>query len=400
MSESTIKTLVLHANYTKKLSYYDDWMDAFVNHPAIEAVPLNICAIRDRSELRYAANQVDLIVLLHSTNGDTTHYLERVAPQLEDRSAPLVSFVGNEVNLPSSPIAEKRRVLALISPEFIATQLMIDAGRYLWADIATQEVVCMPHALNPSAFSLTKPWEERKIAVGVRAAKYSVTLGDNDRNRLHETVAGLGTIGGLPVEISESRLSRSEWANFLNNCRATVSSEAGTWFLERDDATVRAISEFAKAQNPRGFTVPSDGMVRRVGHKMPWWVRQAFRRLTSGGFLSLDTALIESLDRNEVQELFFQRPKPSHYSKCISSRHFDAIGAGTVQILLEGRYNELLLPNQHYLELKSDYSNLAELVELLDDEACCRQISRSALEHCMASHLYEHRVTKLIKELN
>jgi hypothetical protein len=400
MSESTIKALVLHANYTKKLSYYDDWLDAFIQHPGLQTVPLNICSFQDRQHLKKWVRETDLIVLLHSTNGDTTQYLEPIAGQLAQRSVPLVSFVGNEVNIPSSPIADKRRVLGEISPEYIASQLMLDAANYLWGDIAIKAVISLPHALNPDVFSPTTPWAERRRAIGVKAVQYSVTLGDDDRNHLHDVFAGLGQLNSLPVEISSTRLSRREWAAFLNDCRATVSSEAGSWYLERDDATVRAISEFAITRKPKGFAVPSDGIVRRIGHKMPWGVRQAFRRLTSGGFLTLDTALIESLDRNEVQALFFNRPKPSHYGKCISSRHFDAIGTGTVQILLEGRYNDCLDPGQHYLQLKQDFSNLDDVLQLICDEQFCSQLSEDALSHVLANHTYRNRIDDLLAGLS
>jgi hypothetical protein len=129
---------------------------------------------------------------------------------------------------------------------------------------------------------------------------------------------------------------------------------------------------------------------------MPWAIRQAFRRVMTSGILTLDTALIESLDRNEVQELFFQRPKPPYYGKCISSRHFDAIGTGTVQILLEGRYNDCLVANEHFVELKADYSNLDEVLEKQSDSHFCMGLATVALAHVMESHTYGRRIDQLL----
>ena len=57
----------------------------------------------------------------------------------------------------------------------------------------------------------------------------------------------MGPAAGLRVDIAnDRRLDRAEWADFLNDCRGTVGSEAGTWYLERDDRTALAIREFLR----------------------------------------------------------------------------------------------------------------------------------------------------------
>jgi hypothetical protein len=136
--------------------------------------------------LRQKLKNNDAVVILHSATGDTTIYLDRYADILGDRKIPLLSFVGNEVNLPGSPIAEKRRVLSVIRPDWIATQLLEDAGRMLFGDLAGRGMVSIPHALNPVAFRETQAFDQRPIDIGKRAARYLPHLGDNDRNRIIE----------------------------------------------------------------------------------------------------------------------------------------------------------------------------------------------------------------------
>ncbi len=125
---SRMRVLVGYAHYTDRLSYYDDWLDAFAAAPQFDAVPLNIVASDAKTRLPRLLREVDAVVLLHSTNGDTTIYLEPHVEALAQRTVPLLTFVGNEVNLPGSPIADKRRLFEILKPEYIATQLPLEAA--------------------------------------------------------------------------------------------------------------------------------------------------------------------------------------------------------------------------------------------------------------------------------
>lgn len=253
MRESRIKLLVLYASYTDRLSYYDDWLDALVAAPQFSTVAINIVPRAAVSSIREALRNVDAVVLLHSTNGDTTEYLEPLVGVLADRRVPLLSFVGNEVSLPGSPIAAKRDVFARVRPEFVATQLLAAAGRYLFGDVVKRDVVPIPHALNPSAFAPSTADEERDIDIGARAVRYLPHLGDQTRNHFLDLFRSEGPRRGLRVDISDSRFTRDGWAVFLNRCKSTVSTEAGTWFLERDDATVNAIRAYVLNHTKAGL---------------------------------------------------------------------------------------------------------------------------------------------------
>src|SRR6202030_776562 len=109
---------------------------------------------------------------------------------------------------------------------------------YLFGDLASRGVIAVPHALNPSAFRPTTHPDSRPIDVGSRVAKYLPHIGDDDRNRIADKLIEIGRIRAINVDISHEKLARSEWAKFLNRCKGTVSTESGSWFLERDDATV------------------------------------------------------------------------------------------------------------------------------------------------------------------
>lgn len=398
MNQSRLRTLVLYADYTTRLSYYDDWLDAFARTPRLDVRSLNICERGVEGQLRQEVAQADLIVLLHSTNGDTTIYLEPFVGLLADRRGLLLSFVGNEVNLPGSPISAKRALLGRIAPDFIATQLPLSAGEHLWSDLVRRRVLAVPHALNPEAFRPEMPVEARPIDIGVRAVRYLPHLGDRDRNRLHDLFDEHAFAPDLVVDINTERLDRTGWAGFLNHCKGTVSTEAGSWWVERDDAIVTAIRAWTAARvKGKALVIANDSPLRKLGHKLPWWMRAALRRILSKGVLRHESTITEELPFDEVYEHFFKdRPRPDYYSKCISSRHLDAVGTKTCQILVEGRYNDILTADQHYIPLATDLSNLDEALRRFRDAGERARITEAAYAHVLGGHTYDHRISALL----
>ena len=400
MRESRLKLLVAYAGYTNRLSYYDDWHDALTGAPQFEAVSVNIAARGAKDSLRTALPNVDAIVLLHSTNGDTTEYLEPFVPMLADRRVPLLSFVGNELSLPGSPIADKRALFARLQPEFVATQMLLDSGTYLFGDVVRRAVVAIPHALNPAAFRPTLSDERRTIDIGARAIRYLPHLGDDDRNRMLDRFKVEGPARGLIVDISDSRFNREDWAAFLNRCKATVSTEAGTWFLERDDATVNAIRAYILSKTKGGIVIANDSRLRRIGHRLPSWARALARKVMRTGPVRHESLVNEEVPPEEILERFFSgRERPATHAKCISSRHFDAIGTKTCQIMIRGRFNDILEADKHYIAVDERLSQLDEAFARFRDTETRVKIADDAYEHIMAGHTYAHRAEQIYQVL-
>ncbi|MGE0385641.1 MAG: glycosyltransferase [Gammaproteobacteria bacterium] len=390
------RTLVLYADYTTRLSYFDDWLDAFDQSPLFLATAHNICARGAPERIGTALREADLVVLLHSTNGDTTAYMEPFVSMLQARRALLLSFVGNEVNLPGTPIGAKRALFARIEPDFIATQLPLDAGQYLFGDRARRAVIAVPHALNPRHFRPVVPDAARDLDIGVRSVRYLAHLGDEDRNRAYDHFLAQAGPLGLRVDIGTERLARDDWAAFLNRCLGTVSTEAGSWFLERDDRTVDAIRRWTDERTGARLVIRNDSPLQRIGHRLPWRARVLVKRLLGRGFVRHESGVAEALPFDEVYARFFRdRERPSFYGKCISSRHFDAIGTRTCQIMIRGRFNDILRADEHYIALDPDFANAGEAVRRLKDEAFrCEMVDR-ALAFALDAHTYAHRMAEL-----
>jgi hypothetical protein len=399
---SAAETVVLYADYTTRLSYYDDWLEAFNQSPRCRTFTHNICNTRAIAEVAPRVRNAELVVLLHSTNGDTTMYLKPWLPILKDRRGVLLSFVGNEVNIPGSPIAEKRSLFVEIEPDYIATQLLQEAGHYLFGDLARRAVLSVPHALNPVAFKSVRFHTDRRIDIGVRSVRYLAVLGDQDRNRIYDYfVAHAGELR-LEVDIGTQRLNRYGWAEFLNDCRGTVSTEAGSWYLERDDHTVEAIRNWMRQRCRRStLVIANDSPLRRLGHLLPWPVRAMLRKVLSMGPLRHESTVAEELPFEEVFDKFFRDyPRPLFYGKCISSRHFDAIGTKTVQIMFPGRFNDILEADRHYLALQSDFSNIDVVMERFHDDQERQRVVDEAYEHVCSGHTYEKRVANLLDAID
>src|SRR5688572_22764725 len=166
MSYSRIRALLVYVHYPEHLSYFDDWRDAFRWSAELDVVAANLAMPWGRARMRQHVDQVDLVVLLHSVIGDSLDEIRRCEADLQRRRAPLLAFVGNEVSLPTQPIAAKLQVLRELGPEFIGTQLTLEAGEYLYESVPGARVLRLPHALNPAVFRPRVPGESRPIDIG------------------------------------------------------------------------------------------------------------------------------------------------------------------------------------------------------------------------------------------
>jgi hypothetical protein len=76
----------------------------------------------------------------------------------------------------------------------------------------------------------------------------------------------------------------------------------------------------------------------------------------------------------------------------VGPRHFEAAMTKTCQILLEGDYAGILKPGIHYIELKSDYSNLKEVIGKVQDDRNRNKVVEKAYEDLVLSGKYSYRV--------
>lgn len=166
----------------------------------------------------------------------------------------------------------------------------------------------------------------RKIDIGYRAAAAKPYLGRHAmlKTEIGEQIRARAEQRGLTVDIStepKDTIFGDDWYRFLASCRYTIGMEGGASILDTD-GSVREATEAYQASHP-GAT---------------------FEELEANCFPGRDGEL----------SLF-----------AISPRHLEATATRTAQILVEGDYNGILTPGQHYLALRPDLSNLDEVLDVV-----------------------------------
>jgi Glycosyl transferases group 1 len=398
-TESRIRTVILNLRYGTRASYYEDWREAFEGSPLFAVTSFNLFRAGERRAAGRAIEAAELVVALHAASADTLAFLAPLEAALQARRGRFLMLVGNEYNLPWMPLGDKLAFLRRVGADFAGTQLPLEAGLWLYSETGA-EVLALPHALNDSVFRRQIGDVDRRFDIGGRSTRYPVFIGDDERNRVYDLIREVGPRQGLVVDIDNlARLDRRGWARFLNDCRGTIGSEAGSWYLERDDRTVLEIRDFIRGRTGRG-AIRADGLAHRAARHLPYPVKEALRRLLAFSPIRHEAIGDPGIDAAEINERFFAgRPRCPAYSKCISSRHFDAAGTGTCQILVRGRYNDILEADEHYIALDADFANLGEAIARFRDSGERRRIADAAAALALQAHTYRHRITGLYERL-
>jgi hypothetical protein len=137
------------------------------------------------------------------------------------------------------------------------------------------------------------------------------------------------------------------WYEFLARCRAVLGVEGGASVLDRD-GSVRERVEAYVADHPEA----------------------TFEETRSDCFPGRDLEI---------------------HLACLSPRHLEACVTRTCQLLLEGSYSGVLRPWAHYIPIKSDYSNVDEVLDALEDDALAERIVNQAYEDVVASGKWSYR---------
>ena len=173
-----------------------------------------------------------------------------------------------------------------------------------------------------------KPFEQRTIDIGYRARKLPPYFGKIGETKwtVGRDVAVLSRQAGLNVDIAlgdQGTLSGTAWLDFINNCKFTLGSNSGSSLLD-----------------PRG------GIQQQV--------RAYLKNAPDAAFEDIERHCFSGLD--------------GRYSfTAISPRVLEAALLDSCQILVEGAYSGIIIPWEHYIPIRPDASNFAEVLLAMKD---------------------------------
>lgn len=385
---------LIETRYDYRLSYLDQWAHAW-RQIAHKTEHFNLVRNQDLKRLQSRSREFDLLVVLHSVSSDSNTWLRKLASAQADSRAPMIMFIGNEFSSPFLSTELRLELIAQISPEIIASQLTLDSAKWLY-EKTNSHVVSAPPGMPVVNHEIVRA--QRPIDLGYRGYKYPWYLLDQDRNDIVELLADFFKSQNKNVDISYShRFASSSWFRFLQNSKFTVSSEAGSSFVFRDDEVWRDVLEFFKKKH-KFSAINNDAIGMNLFRLLPAPFKN-FAKLISTR-LGINQASLYAPDpqeRETLMSLVDPMKFESRNGKAISSRHFDAIACGTWQILLPGEYNGILSPDLHYTS--SVYVGDQGVRELMENSKSLQIKTQNAIESLAEHHTYRARVNSLIREV-
>lgn len=335
----------------ESLSYAVDWRDAILRSPDLEVERCNITNLLALRRAMRSIRDYDLIIVLHSAAGDSVSLISRGIAALQARRGTLAVFIGNEYD----ELAEKTAFLRAVEADVICTQLPLDAARELYRECPASRLLAMPHALNPSIYH-PRPEIDRVIDIGFVGDLYHCVIGDTERTDLVLHLERHARELGVRFDRRTRRMPREEWAHYLCSCHGVAGAESGTYYLDRDGHSVALAKAYMRAHPSASF--------------------------------------------EEVFENSFGLCGEHVSGKAISSRHFEPLGTRTCQVLLRGRYNDILEAGVHYIAVDRDLANIEDAIARFRDPSERQAVAERGFEHAMAHHTYDHRIRHLVEAVS
>lgn len=359
MQRPRIALLFSQSAANATLSYQHGWPRALMACQHFDATPVNLAgrALSDRVEIakRLATGRFDAIVMLHSVFSNAQELRGPLLWLLARLSPPKVYFVGNEYKL----MPEKMSFCRQLGVALLVTQSNDPRVLALYRDALGCAVTSIPNTgFDSSVFRPTTLLRERKIDIGYRSYEAPLYLGNNEKQEIAQAWAIAGERHGFKVDISMApadRFDTAGYAAFLNRCRAQIGTESGGDYFDLEDTVRKRVNGYVQ------------------GHPSATWP--------------------------DIKRDIFATLPQGIPMRIISGRQVEAAACKTVQILFEGRYNEFLRPDEHYIPLRKDLSNIAEAAEKLRDYDLCDDLVRNAYDLAMSEFTYERLADRFARAL-
>lgn len=199
---------------------------------------------------------------------------------------------------------------------------------------------------------LTAAREERSIDIGYRTWPAGAWLGRHglSRQKIADVFQERGPAAGFITDISTRREDTfwgDDWYKFLLRCKYSISVEGGSSVPDQDGTLQEKIEAYQSFHPQAGF--------------------------------------------DEIEENCFPGLDGRIQYVALSPRHLECCVTRTCQVLIEGDYNDILRPGDHYIELKRDFSNIEQVLSDMRREDLRSGITERAYRDVVASGNYTYQ---------
>jgi len=205
---------------------------------------------------------------------------------------------------------------------------------------------------DPSLEEYAKPLSERKVLIAYRGRKLPAVYGELgfEKYRIGVEMKIIAGLRGLPVDIEvddTKRIYGSKWYEFLGSARATLGTESGA--------------------NVFDFTGDLRVEIKRLEAESP--------------AISFGEIAARVLAPHEGRVQMNQ----------ISPKVFEAIRLRTALILFEGSYSDVVRPDEHFIPLRKDFSNIDDVLAKIQDDEYLRRLTDRAYQDVVGSGAFSYK---------
>ncbi len=199
--------------------------------------------------------------------------------------------------------------------------------------------------------NIARTTQKRDIDIGYRAYRAPSWLGRHGylKTKIAHIFKEQALRFALKTDIStegKDTIYGDDWYKFMLRCKYFIGTEGGSSVLDKDGTIWRRGTEFEMFYPNATF--------------------------------------------EETEQTCFPGMDGNLNLAAISPRHLEACATRTCQVLIEGEYNGVLKPNIHYIELKKDFSNIEQVLELIKDDRERESIVERAYRDIVTSRRYTY----------
>lgn len=220
--------------------------------------------------------------------------------------------------------------------------------------------------LLPSLKRKVVPICNRKKDLGYRALESTYMFGSHGQIKSQLAIEFMELLEKHPEISSDilltyrggvNTLYGNKWFKFLMSCKASLGCLGGSSLMDADGSLKAKIDNHIKTHPDASF--------------------------------------------EEVRNACYSNKDGQIQTFLLGPRHFENAMTKTCQCLVEGDYHGVLFPNEHYIEIKKDFSNIEDVLEKIKDTSACQEMVERCYKKVVLSGNYSYRkfATDIINDL-